>query len=103
MPHNVEKLLIRATILLQTSSQSEVYTQIYGLLKSQESQFWEFRDSQVHLGVSGQNDIWVLDLWPNTKYKGEGGGFPQVWAVVNLVNPCLFVARPCTKGVPAAH
>jgi hypothetical protein len=30
-------------------------------------------------------------------YKGEGGGFPQVWVVVNLVNPCLFVARLCTK------
>jgi hypothetical protein len=29
-------------------------------------------------------------------YKGEGGGFSQVWAVVNLVNPsCLgFVLAP---------
>jgi len=26
------------------------------------SQFWEFRDS--NLGVMGQNDIWVLALWP---------------------------------------
>jgi len=29
-------------------------------------------------------------------YKGEGGGFPQVWAVVNLVCPCcpwLILAR----------
>jgi hypothetical protein len=32
-------------------------------------------------------------------YKGEGGGFRQVWAVVSLVNPCLPVARPCTKNV----
>jgi hypothetical protein len=23
-------------------------------------------------------------------YKGEGGGFPQVWAVVNLVCPCCL-------------
>ncbi len=30
-------------------------------------------------------------------YKGEGGGFPQVWAMVSLVTPCLLVARPCTK------
>jgi len=30
-------------------------------------------------------------------YKGEGGGFPQVRAVVNFVNMCLPVARPCTK------
>ncbi len=30
-------------------------------------------------------------------YKEEGDGFPQVWNVVNLVNPCLLVACPCTK------
>jgi hypothetical protein len=29
---------------------------------------------------------------------GEGGGFPQVWAMVNLVNPELHVAYPSTKG-----
>jgi hypothetical protein len=29
---------------------------------------------------------------------GEGGGFPQVWAVVNLVSPELLVAYPSTKG-----
>jgi hypothetical protein len=29
--------------------------------------------------------------------KGEGGGFPQVWAMVNLVSLCLLVACPCTK------
>ncbi len=30
-------------------------------------------------------------------YKGEGGGFPQVQAMVSLVSMCLPVARPCTK------
>jgi hypothetical protein len=30
---------------------------------------------------------------------GEGGGFPQVQAVVNLMNPELPVAYPITKGV----
>jgi hypothetical protein len=30
-------------------------------------------------------------------YKGEGGGFPQVQVVLNLVSLCLFVARLCTK------
>jgi hypothetical protein len=30
---------------------------------------------------------------------GEGGAFPQVWAVVSLVNLELFVACPSTKGV----
>jgi hypothetical protein len=36
-------------------------------------------------------------------YKGEGGGFPQVRAVVNLMNLCLLIARLCTKGVPTTH
>jgi hypothetical protein len=30
-------------------------------------------------------------------YKGEGGGFAQVWAVVGLVSPNLPVPRLCTK------
>jgi hypothetical protein len=36
---------------------------------------------------------WHLDAGPVAKhiiyYKGEGGGFPRVQAVVSLVNPCL--------------
>jgi len=36
-------------------------------------------------------------------YKGQGGGFPQVRAMVNLVNPSLFVVRPSTKNAPAMH
>jgi hypothetical protein len=36
-------------------------------------------------------------------YKGEGGGFPQVRAVVNLVSLSLPVARPSTKSVPTMH
>jgi len=31
---------------------------------------------------------------------GEGGGFPQVCAVVSFVSPRLPVACPNTKGVP---
>jgi hypothetical protein len=36
-------------------------------------------------------------------YKGEGGGFPQVQAVVNLVSLSLPVAHPNTKSVPTMH
>jgi hypothetical protein len=36
-------------------------------------------------------------------YKGEGGGFPQVWAVVSLVSLSLPVVRLNTKSVPAQH
>jgi hypothetical protein len=36
-------------------------------------------------------------------YKGEGGGFPQVWAVVSLVSPNLTVVHPNTKSAPTMH
>jgi hypothetical protein len=36
-------------------------------------------------------------------YKGEGGGFPQVRAVVSLVNPSLHVVCPSTKSAPTMH
>jgi len=48
--------------------------------------------------------IWVLVLWPGTKYiirEGEGGGFPQVRAVISLVNLNLHVVHPSTKSVPS--
>ncbi len=33
-------------------------------------------------------------------YMGEGGGFPQVRAVVSFASPELPVACPSTKGAP---
>jgi hypothetical protein len=36
-------------------------------------------------------------------YKGGGGGFLQVRAVVSLVSPSLPVARPSTKSAPSIH
>jgi hypothetical protein len=36
-------------------------------------------------------------------YKGEGGGFPQIWVVVNLVSSCLLLVCSCTKSVAAMH
>ncbi len=30
-------------------------------------------------------------------YKGEGGDFPQVQAVVSLVSPCLLMVHSSTK------
>jgi len=32
-------------------------------------------------------------------YKGEDGGFPQVQAVMSLVNLCMPVVHPCIKNV----
>jgi hypothetical protein len=36
-------------------------------------------------------------------YKGEGGGFPQVQAVVSLVNLCLFVVHLCNENALTMH
>ncbi len=36
-------------------------------------------------------------------YKGEGGGFPQVRAMVNFVSSNLLVTRPSTKSVSIMH
>jgi hypothetical protein len=44
---------------------------------------------------------WHLGAGPVIRHKvyynEEGGGFPQVLAVVSLVNLCLFVTHSCTK------
>jgi hypothetical protein len=48
-----------------------------------------------------------LDVAPMKRlkeyYKGEGGGFPQVRAVVSLVNPRLTVAHLSTKSAHTMH
>jgi hypothetical protein len=36
-------------------------------------------------------------------YKGEGGGFPQVRVVMNLVSSSLPVVHPNTKSAPFMH
>ncbi len=36
-------------------------------------------------------------------YKGEGGGFPQVRAVVSLVSSRLLAVRPKTKSAQTMH
>jgi hypothetical protein len=36
-------------------------------------------------------------------YKGEDGGFPQVRAMVSLVNLSLPMARPSTKNIQTMH
>jgi hypothetical protein len=36
-------------------------------------------------------------------YKGEGGGFHQVRAMVSLLSSSLFMARPSTKSASTMH
>jgi hypothetical protein len=74
-----------------------------GLPKSRESQFREFQDSQLE----SPETKWHLGVGPMAKhreyYKGEGGGFFQVWAMVSFVSSCLLVVRLCTKSAPTTH
>jgi hypothetical protein len=105
--HTVGKLSTRATTLLQTALRSEVCSQSYGASKSRESCMAGFRDSLAGVpGVPGEKNH--LDVGPveshRVYYKREGGGFPQVRAVVSLVCPCCpwLVLAPkmlqlCTK------
>jgi hypothetical protein len=57
---------------------------------------WASKVAGVPVGTK-----WHLGVGPVAKhivcYKGEGGGFPQIQAMVSLVNPYLPMVRPCTK------
>jgi len=94
--HTIGKLSMRAITLLQIASRSKVCSQSYGAPKSWESRMARFWDS--HSKVPGVKNH--LDVGPvashRVYYKGEGGGFPQVRTVVNLVCPCYpwFVLAP---------
>ncbi len=50
------------------------------------------------LGTKSHLDVGLME-GHKVYYKGEGGGFPHVRAVVSLVSPSLPVARPSTKSV----
>jgi len=86
--HTIEKLSTKTTTLLQIASRSEVCSQSYWVPKSWESQLARFWDS--HLGVPGEKSHLDVGSMASHKvyHKGEGGGFPQVRAVVSLVCPC---------------
>jgi len=48
-------------------------------------------------GIKNHSDVGATERH-REYYMGEGGGFPQVQAVVSLVSPKLTVACPNTKG-----
>jgi hypothetical protein len=98
VPHTIGKLSMRATMLLQNAFQLEVCTQSYGPPKLRKSQLWEFGDS--HLVVPGQNDIWVLVLWPSIEYtiKGKVVASPKSkpwWILWICVYPWFVCAPKC--------
>jgi hypothetical protein len=54
------------------------------------------------LGTKCHLDVGLVERH-RVHYKGEGGGFPQVWAVMSLMNPNLPMARLSTKSAPTMH
>jgi hypothetical protein len=54
------------------------------------------------LGTKCQLDMGLTERH-KTYYKGEGGGFPQVWVVVSLVSPKLLMVHPSTKSAQTMH
>ncbi len=103
VPHTIGKRLMKAITLLQTSPQSKVFIKKIWPLKSWESQFQEFWDSQLE----SLETKWYLGVGHVARhreyYKEEGGGFSQVQAMANFVKSCLLVAHPCTKNVWTTH
>jgi hypothetical protein len=89
---------MRATTLLKTSSQSEVYKQSMGPQNRGSPNFGNSGSpkTKCHLDVGLMEKHKVY-------YKGEGDGFPQVRAMVSLVSPSLPKVRPNTKCVPTRH
>jgi len=57
--------------------------------------------SRLHFGSFGKKNHLDASVAESCReyYMGEGGGFPQVRAVVNQVSPRLPVACPNTKSV----
>jgi hypothetical protein len=53
----------------------------------------------VSPGIKSHSDVGATERH-REYYMGEGGGFPQIRAVVSLVSPKLPVACPSTKGAP---
>ncbi|CAM6008978.1 unnamed protein product [Sphagnum balticum] len=102
VPYTVEKLLTRATTLLQTALRSEVYSQSYGAPKLRESPLARFRDS--HAGVSGQKAIWMWPPWRGNEYtiRGKVVASPSPGRDESCVS-MLPVAHPSTKGASTMH
>jgi hypothetical protein len=66
MRHIVGKLSTKVTTLLQTAPRSEVYSQSYGVSKSQESQLAQIQESQE------KKAIWMWAPWRGADYTIRG-------------------------------
>jgi hypothetical protein len=102
MPHTIGKILTRATTFLKLDFDQRSKEEIIGLQSRRSPNFGDFETSTWE-----SQDKMTLGVGPMAKhrvyYKGEGGGCPQIWAVMNLVSLCLLVVCPCTKNALTMH
>jgi hypothetical protein len=54
------------------------------------------------LGTKCHLDVGLVERHIDS-YKGEGGGFPQVWAMVSFLSSSLPTIRPNTKNAQTMH
>jgi len=85
----------------------EVFTQSYGAPKSRPKvegvpTLGISRLPFVSPGTKCHLDVGLMERH-RIYYKGEGGGFPQVRAMVNLASPSLPMVRLSTKSAPTMH
>jgi len=77
------------------------------------TKLWGSKDVEIPtLGISGlpfgspgtkcHSDVGLVERHI-VYYKGEGGGFPQVQAMVSLMSPSFPMVRPNTKSAPTMH
>ncbi len=105
MRHGVEKLSLRATRLVQTSSRSEVGARSYGCPKSRESNQDTFGTiSGLHFG--SPRNLCHLDVAPTGRrrvyYREYGGGIlSSPGRGESCVSKCPWLV-PTPKGVPNA-
>jgi hypothetical protein len=101
VPHIIGKLLTRAT----TSNLIVIEGLHTKLSGSKVARVPMLLISGLPLGSPGTKSHLDMGLVERHRvyYKGEGGGFPQVWSVVSLVSPNLPMVRPNTKSASTMH
>jgi hypothetical protein len=79
-----------------------MYTKLWGLKIMEVPTLKILRLPFESLGIKCHLNVGLVERH-RVYYNGEGGGFPQVQAVVSLVSPSLPMARPSTKSGQTMH
>jgi hypothetical protein len=99
MPHIIENISIRATTLFKHHPNQRSEKKIMGFQSRKRPNFKKFGTPKLGKMILGATPM----AKHREYYKGKGGGFPQVRAMVNLVSLCMPMIRPCIKSVITRH